>query len=348
MTRTYVATFTPGFSTLAGEILRRHFRDTRTSILYDGLTVFSTASDPIRLKYFNNIFLLLHLFPTCGAQPMHEMLTYIARSEKAPRMIVRSKPCRGASFRIVTSRENKLVAVDNRLLTRAEKHLAAETGMKVNRSRPDVELWCLHRREGTGFFMMRLTKHATTQRILHKGELRPELASLLCALSEPRDSDVFVDPFCGYGSIPLARAQLAPYRMIHASDNDEKKITYLKKKLQAQGTQHSPRSFRVEHCDARHLDMFEDNSIDKIITDPPWGIFDAKKTTGIDRLYQEMLEECSRILKPDGIFVILTAQKELLENCMRHYTGILEICDTYHILVAGKKASVYKIKKVMR
>jgi tRNA G10 N-methylase Trm11 len=260
-------------------------------------------------------------------------------------MIGKNRPSSGASFRIVTSRENKLVAVDNRLLVRAEKHLAAETGMKVSRSRPDIELWCLFRKEGNGFFMMRLTKHATTQRMLHKGELRPELASLLCALSEPRDSDVFVDPFCGYGSIPLARAHLAPYRTIHAYDNDMNIIIHLKKKLQTRDIPYPSRSFRVEHSDALHLDTFEDNSVDKIVTDPPWGIFDAKKTTSIDLFYRDMLRECIRILRPEGILIILTAQKEVLRNSLQHYTGILEITDTYHILVAGKKAAVYKLTK---
>ncbi|UCC11220.1 MAG: methyltransferase [candidate division WOR-3 bacterium] len=346
MTKTYVATFIPGFSKLVRELLMYHFPDTRTSILLDGLTVFSTVSDPTRLMYFNNIFLLLHVFPTCGAQPMHEMLKYIARSKKAARTIAMNRPSPGASFRIVTSRENRLVAVDNRMLARAEKHLTAETGMKVNRSRPDIELWCLYRREGTGFFMMRLTKHATTQRMLHKGELRPELAGLLCALSEPRDSDVFVDPFCGYGSIPLARAQLAPYRTIHALDNDMHMVTYLKKKLQTRDIPYPSRSIRVGHCDALHLDTFEDNSVDKIVTDPPWGIFDAKKTNGIDLFYRDMLGECIRILKTSGILIILTAQKELLGNSVGYYSDILEIADTYHILVAGEKAAVYKCKKV--
>ncbi len=345
MTKTYVATFIPGFSKLVRELLIRHFPDTGTLMLLDGLTVFSTVSDPTSLMYFNNIFLLLHLFPTCGAQPMHEMLGYIARSKRVARMISKNRPSPGASFRIVASRENRLVSVDNRMLARAEKHLTAETGMKVNRSRPDVELWCLYRREGTGFFMMRLTKHATTQRMLHKGELRPELASLLCALSEPREGDVFVDPFCGYGSIPLARAQLAPYRSIHALDNDMHLVAYLKKKLQTHDTPYPSRSIRVEHCDALNLDTFEDNSVDKIVTDPPWGIFDVTKTNSIDLFYRDMLGECIRILKTTGILIILTAQKELLCNSAAYYNDILEIADTYHILVAGKKAAVYKLTK---
>jgi tRNA G10 N-methylase Trm11 len=217
--------------------------------------------------------------------------------------------------------------------------------MRVDRSHPGIELWCLHRREGTGFFMMRLTKHATTTRMLHKGELRPELASLLCALSEPHDRDVFVDPFCGYGSIPLARARLAPYKTIHASDNDLDKINYLRKKLRTGATRYPSGSFQVNCGDALSRNTFRNDSVDKIVTDPPWGIFDDTQTVDIDRLYHDMLKECMRILKPGGILVILTARKELLSHCMQHHRGTLGVTDTYHILVSGKKAVVYKLAK---
>jgi SAM-dependent methyltransferase len=334
-----------GFQELVSQILTQRFSDTRISMLLDGLIVFSTVSDPRNLPYFNNMFLLLHLFQTCGADPMKEMLSYITRSKKMAHVVAENIPAPNASFRIVTSRENKLVAVDNGILKRAEKHVTSAAGMRVDRSRPDTELWCLYRREGAGFFMMRLIKQATASKILHKGELRPQLASLLCALSEPHDSDVMVDPFCGYGSIPLARARLAPYRTIYAFDSDMEKIRHVRTKSRTIMKKPSARSFYVKKCDALCLNTLKDRSIDRIITDPPWGIFDGEAVTDIHNFYHNMLLECSRILKPGGIFVILTAQKELLVQCLQHFSGIFETVDTYDILVSGKKAGVYKMKK---
>ena len=49
--------------------------------------------------------------------------------------------------------------------------------------------------------MMRLTKHKAYEKILHKGELRPELSHILCSISEPDADDIFLDPFCGSGTI---------------------------------------------------------------------------------------------------------------------------------------------------
>lgn len=54
------------------------------------------------------------------------------------------------------------------------------------------------------------------------------------------------------------------------------------------------------------------NSIDKIVTDPPWGL-NSGKTINLSDFYSKMLTEFYRITKPGGIIVILTAQKELLE-----------------------------------
>jgi len=348
MIHTYVATFVSGLQEPVSHILVRRLSDVKIKMLLDGLIVFSTALDPRDLVYFNNVFLLLHPFQECGTRPLHKMLDYITRSRPAVRSIAKHQPARSTSFRIVTSRENKLVPVDNKMLTRAEQHLASAAGMRVNRNRPEIEFWCLYRKEGVGFFMMRLTKHATTAKILHKGELRPQLASLLCELSEPHASDVFMDPCCGYGSIPLARVRLAPCRTIYAFDSDVTMIRHVRARSRRLKKKPSARSWHVERGNARHLDTLKDGTIDKIVTDPPWGIFDDEMMDDIHHFYHDLVSECTRLLTPSGIFVVLTARNGPLIPCLQQNRGILPIVDTYDILVSGKKATVYKILKVKR
>lgn len=345
MTHTYVATFVSGLKEPVSYILVRRLPDVTIKMLLDGLIVFSTALDPRDLVYFNNVFLLLHLFQECGTRYLHKILDYITRSSEVVQSVAKYQPARSTSFRIVTSRENKLVPVDNRMLTRAEQHLASATGMRVNRSRPETEFWCLYRKEGVGFFMMRLTKHATTAKMLHKGELRPQLASLLCELSEPHASDVFMDPCCGYGSIPLARVRLAPYRAIYAFDSDVTMIRHVRARSRMLKKKPSARSWYVKRGNARHLDTLKDSTIDKIVTDPPWGIFDDEMMDNIHQFYQDLVRECTRLLTASGIFVILTARNGLLVSCLHQCRDVLTIVDTYDILVSGKKARVYKITK---
>ena len=53
-----------------------------------------------------------------------------------------------------------------------------------------------------------------------------------------------------------------------------------------------------------------------------------------------------RILKLNGLIVLLTANKEEMSNVLNNFKGKLELVDKFDILVSGKKASIYKIKKV--
>ena len=80
--------------------------------------------------------------------------------------------------------------------------------------------------------------------------------------------------------------------------------------------------------DATNLKDFQDNTFDKIVTDPPWGYYSA----------QVSLKELSRVLKPTGIMVLLLADRDFT-------LPDLEIQEKYDILVSGKKAAIYKFTK---
>ncbi len=56
-----------------------------------------------------------------------------------------------------------------------------------------------------------------------------------------------------------------------------------------------------------------------------------------------MLNEFMRALRPNGIIIILTAQKEVLEDIIGKDTKFSAEAK-YDTLVSGKKASIYKIK----
>lgn len=54
-----------------------------------------------------------------------------------------------------------------------------------------------------GFFGKLLRKRKITEKTLHKGELRPEFALLMCAFAGIKQNEILCDPFAGYGSIPI-------------------------------------------------------------------------------------------------------------------------------------------------
>jgi 23S rRNA G2445 N2-methylase RlmL len=43
---------------------------------------------------------------------------------------------------------------------------------------------------------------------------------MLCWLSNPKNTDTAIDPFCGYGSIPAERIKRFPINKFYALDRD--------------------------------------------------------------------------------------------------------------------------------
>jgi tRNA G10 N-methylase Trm11 len=92
------------------------------------------------------------------------------------------------------------------------------------------------------------------------------------------------------------------------------------------------------------LKAFEDNFINKIVTDPPWGLF-REMTMETPEFYALMLKEFLRILKINGIIVILTAKKEEVERAAADLRDKIKIVEKYDILVSGQKAAIYRMIK---
>ena len=100
----------------------------------------------------------------------------------------------------------------------------------------------------------------------------------------------------------------------------------------------------VEKLDALNLANIENNSVDKIVTDPPWGLHEGKNLD-LPKFYLKMLEEFYRVTKTGGFIVILTAQKELIETQLGKLKDNLKLVAKYNTLVSGKKAGVYKLER---
>ena len=223
----------------------------------------------------------------------------------------------GKTFRVVFSKENELISVNKERLSKIENKIAKLNNLAVDRANPDFEFWFLKRRDGEQFTGIRLTKHPDYKTVLAKGQLRPELADILCYLSDPQKTDVVLDPFSGSGAIGMARKNY-PYDKIFSADI---KIGF----------------------DATNMADILDKNIDKIITDPPWGI-----SVGLDLnlpdFYFKMLKEFNRVLKSDGKIVILMGNKEVFETTLLNFSTF-KLIKNYRLLVSGKKAAIYVLLK---
>ena len=97
----------------------------------------------------------------------------------------------------------------------------------------------------------------------------------------------------------------------------------------------------------KNLDFFENNFdnnfFTKIITDPPWGFFE--KIDNIDAFYSKFFEISYRILKENGILVLLTANKNEVESLLNKSLNKFQLQEKYDVLISGKKTGIYKILK---
>ena len=346
MERKYASTFISGLQEVVKDMLIQLSPNVEITALMDGLVLFQGNVPPDALKracFLNNTFVVLDTYKDLPDKPLHAMLTAASRDKDLERKIHTSMEAAetGKTFRLVASDENRSVAIKKGLRVTLESRISKVRNLRVNRAKPDFEFWFLYRSEGYGFFMKRITTHTAYEKVLQKGELRPELAYTLCFLSEPRGSDIFLDPFCGHGAIPLRRALSFPYNMIFASDKDHEQVQFARRRLKK--TRVKP-MFIVKKQNAISMAAFEDGFIDKIVTDPPWGIFE-KLDMGIHEFYSLMLREFSRVLGANGILVVLTARKEEFESALSSMGTVFKLLNQYDILVSGKKAAIYKILK---
>jgi predicted RNA methylase len=340
----YYASFVPGMQEVVEALVRERLPDVKIGKLLDGAVLFETQCTYDKLNFFcfNNIFAVISVIESPRIENALEAhMREACRAGPHPVIAENTKKIR--SFRIVCSRENTPAAVNERIRQDTERYIAAQSGLVPNRSLPDTEFWFLSRREGFSVFMKRLTRRGSFEKTLHPGELPPPLAYLLCRLSGPKPGGIAADPFCGYGAIPSEYLKRFPAARFYASDRDGKAVAYARKKLAGDSS---------GRCVLRQADVYglpsllPPESLDAIITDPPWGLYAGAKGPDIpiERFYADSIEIFAGLLKPGGVTVMLSArQKELMDGTAQ--SGKFEIQDTIPILLSGKKAAVFVLRK---
>lgn len=341
----YLATCPAGFQGVAAASLRIDLgEDLNIVHSEDGFLVFASRAAPGRvsvLPYLNNVFVSLRQDRGNEGQMIDGFTEQVIRATPA-HQIQRATPACARTFRLMVSDAGRLVAINRKTRSAVNRLLSSATGLPYASGRADCEFWVFRRRSGPGFFSLRIGSRDRTEKDLQQGELRPELAHLLCALSEPQPTDVFMDPFAGTGALPFARAR-SPYNMIFAFDSDEGRVarlmTHLKAAVPAKVRKRSP--IIIRHEDACALTSINEGFIDKIVTDPPWGVFDDRKSYS-SAFYSAVARELIRVTKPDGLVVLLLGDEDEARRLCREFEADLACLDFLKVLVAGRKASVVK------
>lgn len=335
----YFATFPAGAQEIIKAMLEERLKDLRLRALLDGGVDFETAVpySGLNMFCFQNVFQVLYAGPVSGDDPINNFLQSLA-SAPVDWEVVKHHPKNVRTFRLVASCQNKLTATDPVPRGALEKRIARISGLRLDKSRPDTEFWALSRSEGTCWFLKRLSRHTSYDKLLEPGELHPELAYIMCWLSRPSHTDVVLDPFCGYGAIPAQRCKRFPFSKVYAFDLDENVLRRAGEKLGDRP------GLAIKRQDVLALDRaLAPESVDAVITDPPWGIF-RDLGTDVTGFYRKALFQIFQVLKPGGRLILLTAKKEEFLALLPEFDGF-SLRNTFNILVSGKKAGLFCLEK---
>lgn len=321
MKYTYLTTFISGTNQIVTETLQEKILDIEIITSFDGCIVFTTNKDftkLTKLQFVNNAFLVLHEAKT---QSFENSVSWF-HTHNIEFVKPAIKKLGFSTFRVLFVDANTFVSYNKKEIALIEHKTKKELQIGINRVSPDTEFWFMKRSEGYCFMLLRLTNESLVEH-RKKGQIRPELAHLMCMLSEPNKRDIFLDPFAGYGTIVEAREHY-PYDTILGF---EKNNTVSSKDT------------------ITNRDFFENTMkggyVSKIVTDPPWGKFDRNLYT--KPFYCSMFVEFSRILTSKGLIILLLSRETDVSSLIQ--TCPLKIVKSYNILVSGKKSTIWKIIK---
>ncbi|MFC5649897.1 methyltransferase domain-containing protein [Paenibacillus solisilvae] len=179
-------------------------------------------------------------------------------------------------------------------IAKGNSRCQASAGMHEMEFRLDIN-------EVDAVFALRLTdasfRYRKEERRFTQAALRPTVAHALVWLSNPEETDIFVDPCCGSGSI-LSERITYPYFQIEGGDLS---IEAVEASTENTGNHNQ---VRIHRWDARQLPL-DAGYIDKMVTNLPFGRQIAADEN-LPGLYYDIFKEMKRVLNKNGNILCLT------------------------------------------
>jgi 16S rRNA G966 N2-methylase RsmD len=293
----WYASVTFGLEGLCAKILNHHgARDIKQ---IDGALLFSNEKE-LNSKCLNNLFYIILKYNSDSISDAAKQL--IKKRYHLPKLS-------GYTFRLIFMDNGKLCAVPPNIVYDLERIISYKTQLTPNRANPDTEIWLNRRNDGSVFFKIRMKKHAAFNKTLNKGELRPDIVNIMLHEAKINKDSIIVDLFGGWGAIAAAVTEGGDYHKIYSGDSKNECVLFQKNRLKKN------KNCFINQWDARNIPL-EDNSVDAVITDPPWGEYEE---TDIPALYETFIKETARILRPGGMFVFITSAENEAQTALDKY-----------------------------
>lgn len=348
--RYYVLTV-PGIEPVTRLELETSFRGARRFDTAPGRLIFDyphSPADLLRLGTAEDVFALIAdgVIDSSrrGLRQAHALVRkspLLRQALGTHQVVMGRRTPRGRTFRVVAQR-NAGESAYRRIDLQQEVSKALASALPAWRNvaeNAQCEFWVLQDR-GKFLCGMRLSdrsmRHRDYKKVNVPASLRPVVARAMVMMSEPDPRDVFLDPMCGAGTIPIERGRDSPYRYLLSGDIERTSVAATRTNV---GPRYKPIS--IMRWDARRLPL-PGESVHKIVCNLPFG----RKSGAFDEpnLYPPFLDETSRALKRDGIAVLLTSRERLLSRLLGDRTQ-LSLESMRRIRVLGHRATIFKIRR---
>jgi 23S rRNA G2445 N2-methylase RlmL len=270
--------------------------------------------------------------------PLREALTAWSRVTGKPivkrlqfRVVVQADDVAWRNYR----RQDLMLAGERALLN-------AGTSWRLSREEAPLEIWL----QQSGRELLASVRLSTADMRQHGGReaergaaLRPSVAAAMVQLTRPADSDVFLDPMCGTGTLLLERAQVGRYGLLLGGDNDSAAVAAA---LANFGPRHQPR--RIERWDATALPV-EDASVNAVACNLPWGR-QISEQSALPALYAGVLREMARVVVSGGRIVLLTSEWNILKRAVRDRSELRMDQTISNVEILGRRADLLVLVRV--
>jgi 23S rRNA G2445 N2-methylase RlmL len=317
----------PGLEPIAAEEITRDLGGEvkRTG---PGLVVFRVPhldASVLRLRTVEDVFLLAWGTDqlTYRAEDLERIRRWTAHEADWEQLLrihhaIRPKPKGKPTYRLVAQMADKhgYRRVDARQALAAGLDGKFPASWRHAEENAAVEVW-LTIQGSTAYCGLRLsdrTMRHRTYKLEHiAASLRPTLAAALVRLAEIKNNQVVLDPMCGAGTIlaEVHEAMRPLGRRVQVWGGDRDAAA-----LRAAGPNLRPLGRTVLACwDATRLPL-PDQSVDRLLSNPPFGK-QLGRPEEIAPLYQQMVHEANRVLKPFGQAVLLVSDYPALKEAAR-------------------------------
>jgi 23S rRNA G2445 N2-methylase RlmL len=137
--------------------------------------------------------------------------------------------------------------------------------------------------------------------------INPALAYILCMVAKVSSQDIVYDPFCGAGTILITAEKFFNAEKILGSDLSGNAVDWTIENAQIAGV--PKKKVTIFRSNISQVKL-QDESVDKVITNPPYGIRSKSHAENI-KIYESFLKKSYKFLKTGGSLVCITQEKDL-------------------------------------